>query len=161
MNDFKLFLFSRSSTSLASFRTLRTVETTTLTTLVDTLCIERTADDMVADTWEILHTTTTDEDDRVLLEIMTFAGDVADRLLTVRETHFRDLSQGGVWFFRSHRVDLRAHATFLRTGEGKLTTFDRVLDHLEDGRFTLADLVAARLTDQLINGSHTKKDEDG
>src|SRR5680860_535808 len=39
-------------------------------------CIERSSDDLVAHTGKVLHTATTHQHDRVLLQVVTFAGDV-------------------------------------------------------------------------------------
>ncbi len=113
---------------------------------------------MVSYTWEILHTTTADEDDRVLLEIVAFAADVADSFLTIRETDLRDLSESGVWFLWGHGVYLRTDTALLRTRERKLSTLDRVFDDLKDRGFALADLVAARLSDELVDSRHERRE---
>jgi hypothetical protein len=38
--------------------------------------VKRSTDDFVTDTWKILHTSATDEDDRVFLEVVALTRDV-------------------------------------------------------------------------------------
>src|SRR5699024_12647453 len=51
---------------------LGTVAATSLTTVFNTLGIQSTADDLVADTWKVFHTTATNKHDGVLLELVAF-----------------------------------------------------------------------------------------
>ena len=71
---------------LLLLRSLHAVLTTTLLAIRYAAGIERTADDVVANTGEILHTTTTHEHDRVLLEVVTLTGDIAIDLPAIRQT---------------------------------------------------------------------------
>jgi len=71
---------------------------------------------VVANTGKILHTTTTDEHDAVLLEVVTFTGDVADDFHAVGETNTAHLTKSGVRLLRGRRVNAHAHATLLRAG---------------------------------------------
>lgn len=76
---------------LLLLRSLHAVLTATLLAIRYAAGIESTADDVVAHTGEILHTTTTHEHDRVLLEVVTLTGDIAIDLPTIRQTDTRHL----------------------------------------------------------------------
>jgi len=67
----------------ALLRTLRAVFRTALLTVLDALCIEDAADDVVTDTRQILHEAAADRDNRVFLQVMTFTGDITDDFKTV------------------------------------------------------------------------------
>src|SRR5438477_5585024 len=55
--------------------------------------IQRPADDVISHSREVFHTTPADEHDRVLLQIVALARDVAGDLQPVREPHARHLAQ--------------------------------------------------------------------
>src|SRR5207237_4352650 len=81
--------------------------------------VERSADHLVADARQVLDATAADEDDRVLLEVVSLAGDVGRDLHAVRQPDARDLAQRGIRLLRRRRVDARADAALLRsTAEG-------------------------------------------
>jgi hypothetical protein len=68
---------------------------------------------VVTHTGKVLHTTATNKHDRVLLEIVTLARDVAVDLLAVGEADTSHLTHSGVRFLRGCSVDTHAHATTL------------------------------------------------
>src|SRR5436190_14545196 len=74
-------------------RPLCSVFGTALLAVLHALRIEHATQDMVAHTRKVLHAAAADHDDRVLLEVMAFAGDVADHLEAVSEAHLGDLAQ--------------------------------------------------------------------
>jgi hypothetical protein len=53
-----------------------------------------TANDMISNAWEIAYSTTADEDNTVLLEVMAFATDICDDFLSCREPNPCNLSEG-------------------------------------------------------------------
>src|SRR6185312_5394951 len=55
---------------------LRTVAAASLLAVLDTLGIQRATDDIVTNTGKVLHTTTANEHDGVLLEVVANTGDV-------------------------------------------------------------------------------------
>jgi hypothetical protein len=55
--------------------------------------VERAAYDLVPNTWQVLHTSTTNQDDGVLLEIVTDAWDVRRDLDAACKTHARHLAK--------------------------------------------------------------------
>src|ERR1700722_15100137 len=55
--------------------------------------VERAADNVVANTGKIFDTASANQDDRVLLEIVPFAGDVRRHLHSVRQANAANLSK--------------------------------------------------------------------
>src|SRR5712675_750257 len=106
----------RRDMAISLFWTLGAVFRTALTAVFDALGVERTADDMIAQTREILDPPTADQDNRVLLQVVTLARDVTRHLKAVGEPHARHFAQSGIGLFRRGRVDARAHPALLRTG---------------------------------------------
>src|SRR5262249_2787880 len=79
--------------------------------------------------------------DRVLLQIMALARDVADHLEAVGEADLGDLAQRRVRLLRRRGVDAGAHAALLRA-------------LLQRRHLLLRMLRDARLADQLVDGRH-------
>src|SRR6516225_3592745 len=76
--------------------TLGAVFRTALAPILYTLGVERAADDMITHPWEIFHSATTDQNDRMLLQVVSLARDVARDLEPVRQAHARHLAQRGI-----------------------------------------------------------------
>src|SRR6266542_3715083 len=85
-----------------------------LATIVDARGVERTADDVITDARQILHTAATNEAHRVLLQVVTLAGDVAGDFHPVGEANTSDLTQSRVRLLRRRGVHADAYATLLR-----------------------------------------------
>src|SRR4029079_8444553 len=94
---------------------LRPVTTRGLLAVLDALRVQRAADDLVAHAGEVLHTAATDQDDRVLLEVVTLTGDVRGDLHLAGELDAGDLAQRGVRLLRRGRVHAGAHDSALAT----------------------------------------------
>src|SRR3954447_7153791 len=92
---------------------LRAVAAAGLLAVLDTLGVERAADDLVADTGKVLHTAAAHEHDRVLLQVVTDARDVGRDLDAGAQTHAGDLAEGRVGLLGGGRVDAGADATAL------------------------------------------------
>src|SRR3954462_11204874 len=120
---------------------LRAVAAASLLAVLHALGVERAADDLVADTGEVLHPAAAHEHDRVLLQVVADAGDVGGDLDAGRQPHAGDLAQRGVRLLGGGRVDTRAHAAPLGRP-------------LQSGRLVLRHLVLAALADQLVDGGH-------
>jgi hypothetical protein len=71
-------------------------------------------DDVISGTGKILNTSATDKHYRVLLEIMSFTGNVAGNFNSVGETYSRDLTKCGVRLLRGRSLNSGANATLLR-----------------------------------------------
>src|SRR5690349_1981855 len=93
---------------------LRAVSAAGLLAVADTLGVQRAADDLVANAGQVLHTTATDQNDRVLLEVVTNPGDVGGDLDATAQLDTRHLPQSRVRLLGRGGVDARAHATSLR-----------------------------------------------
>src|ERR1700751_472579 len=87
---------------------------TTLLAVLDPLRIEHAAQDVIAHARQILDAAAADHDDRMLLQIVAFAGDIADDLETVGQPHLGDLAQRRIRLLRRRRVDARADPALLR-----------------------------------------------
>lgn len=96
------------------FRPLCPVLRTTLTTFLNTLRIVRPAYDMIANARQIFHTTPTDQNHRVLLQIVSFTGDVRRDLDPVCQTHTSHLASCRIRFFWCRCVNTHTNAAFLR-----------------------------------------------
>src|SRR5207237_7502920 len=75
------------------FRSLGSVFGSALVAAIDARCVERAAHDVVAHTGQILHTSTANEHNRVLLEVMALARDVGGDLEAIGEAHTRNFAQ--------------------------------------------------------------------
>src|SRR4051795_12322344 len=91
-------------------RPLRAVLRAALTAVGHAGRVERRADDLVADARQVLDAAAADQDDRVLLQVVTLARDVGRDLHAVRQPDARDLPQRGVRLLRRRRVDACADA---------------------------------------------------
>src|SRR5687768_6004992 len=112
-----------------------------LATVLDPLGVEHAPEDVVADTGEVADAAAADQDHRVLLEIVAFAGDVADHLALVGQADLGDLAKRRVRLLRRGRVDAGADAALLR-----------VLLHR--GNLALRLLRLPTLADQLVDRRH-------
>src|SRR3954452_12749072 len=120
---------------------LRAVTAAGLLAVLHALGVERAADDLVADTGEVLHPAAADEHDGVLLEVVAHTRDVRRDLDAARQPHAGDLAEGGVRLLRGGGVDAGADtATLGRTLQGR--------------RLVLRHLVLAALADQLVDRGH-------
>src|SRR6266568_4605848 len=120
---------------------LRAVAAAGLLAVLDALGVQRTADDLVANAWQVLHPATTHEHHRVLLEVVPLARDVGRDLDAAGQLHTGDLAQRRVRLLGRGGVDAGAHAAPLRTP-------------LERRSLLLGDLVLAALADQLLDRGH-------
>src|SRR4029453_6418117 len=120
---------------------LRAVTAAGLLAVADTLGVQRTADDLVADARKVLHSAATHEHDRVLLQVVTDTRDVRRHLDLAAELHTSDLAQRRVRLLGGSGVHARAHAAPLRAS-------------LQRRRLGLARLRLAALADQLLDRGH-------
>src|SRR4051794_7544410 len=117
---------------------LRAVAAAGLLAVADTLSVQRTPDDLVPNTRKVLHTAATHEHDRVLLQVVTDAGNVGRDLDAARQPNTGDLPKRGVRLLRRRRVDARADTAALRAS-------------LERRRLVLGPLALAPLAAQLLD----------
>ncbi len=96
---------------------------------------------MVANTWKVFHTTTTDKDDGVLLEVVTFSADVGDDFVAVGEANFGNLTESGVRLLWRAGVNLETNAAALWAV-------------VQSRRLRLGDCFFTTFADELVNGGH-------
>src|SRR6478736_117176 len=114
-----------------------------LLTVLHTLGIEGATDDLVADTREVLHATTANEHNGVLLQVVANTGDVGGNFHAAVEAHTCHLTQSRVRLLRGGGVDAGANTA----AHGAA---------LKRGSLGLRDLRRAALTDQLVNLRHSR-----
>ncbi|VXC71244.1 conserved exported hypothetical protein [Arthrobacter sp. 9V] len=117
------------------------VTAASLLAVLDTLGVECAADDLVADTRKVLNTTTTDEHDGVLLEVVANTGDVGGNFYATVETHTCHLTESRVRLLGGGGVNAGANTAAHRAA-------------LQRGSLGLGDLRRAALADQLVNRRH-------
>src|SRR4051812_24304503 len=99
--------------SSARLRRLRTVEGATAATGINPGRVERATNDVVANARQVLHPTTTNENNRVLLQIVAFTRNVGGDFHAVGQTNARNLSKRRVRLLWRSRLDLSADAALL------------------------------------------------
>ena len=102
MIRFKLFLVAFSA-----------VLRTALLTSGYTYGIESAADNVVTNTWKILNTAASDEDDAVFLQVMAFARNVSRNFDSVGQAYTCYFTKSRVWLLRCSCVNSCADTTFL------------------------------------------------
>ena len=133
---------------------LGTVLGTGLHTTLNTLGVEGTTDDVVADAGQVLYTAAADHDHRVLLQRMTHTGDVSGDLVAVGQTDTGDLTQSGVGLLGGRGSHGGADATLLRGGQVSLLVLQRIQALLHSGGIGLVGSLFPALLDQLIKSRH-------
>lgn len=122
-------------------RFLATVPATRLSSLVDSQSILSTPNDLISNTRQIANPPASDQDDRVFLQIVTFARNINSDFLAIAQANTGDLPQGRVRLFRSHRSNLQANTLLLRA----------LFQHWRFGELSLGPTI---LANQLINCWH-------
>src|SRR5260370_15705556 len=131
----------RRDMALLLSRPLSAVFRAALAPVLDALGVVRAADDVIAHAGQVLDPAAADQHDRMLLQVVALAGDVAGDLEAVGQAHARDLAQGRVRLFRRRRVDAPAHPAFLRA-------------LLHRRNLVARDLRCPRVADQLVYRRH-------
>src|SRR3989344_7058345 len=98
---------------LSFFRALSTVFRAGLLTIFHASCIQAAAHHVVTHTWQILYTTTTQQHNRVLLQIVAFAADVANHFIAVGQAHFGNFTQSRVWLLWRSGIHTGTYTAFL------------------------------------------------
>src|ERR1700724_1962102 len=101
----------RRDTGVPLLWTLCALFRTAVTTILDALGIEGAADDVITHPRQVFDAATADQYHRMLLKVVTLAGNVARNLEAVGEANPRDLPQRGIRLLWCGRIDARAHAS--------------------------------------------------
>jgi hypothetical protein len=96
---------------------------------------------MITNAWQIFHTSTADQDDRVFLKVVSFTRNVCDDFEAVCKTNLRHLTESGVRLFGRTGHNLRADAA----AEGALR---------QSGALGLDLNLLAPFTDELVDRWH-------
>src|SRR5690606_6289946 len=97
-----------------------TVFGSALAAIVDAGAVQGAANRVVTDTGKILDAAAANHHDRMLLQVVTFAADVARNLVTVGQPHTGDFPKRGIRLLGGGGVHTGTHAALLRTaGEGR------------------------------------------
>src|SRR4029077_7285177 len=132
------------ASALTLLRTLRAVLAAALHPLGDADGVEHASNDVIANARQILHTSPTNQNNRVFLEVVSDARDVGRDLDAVGQTNARNLTERRVRLLRCRRIDARADAALLRA-------------RLQSRRLGLVADLAAALTHELADRWHSSK----
>ena len=116
----------------------------------NTLCIQRSADDVVTYTRQVTDSSAADQDNRVLLQVVSDTGNVDRCFQTVGKTYSRDLTKSGVRLFGGHRLDDGADASLLGSGKIDGSVLYGVETLLKSGGGGFIDRCLSSLPDELV-----------
>ena len=86
----------------------------TATTFFNSLAVQGTTNDVITNAGKVLYTTTTNKNDRVFLQVVSFARNVHGDLFPVTQANTGNLSKSRVRLFRGHGTHLQANTLLLR-----------------------------------------------
>ena len=148
-------LSSRCLLGCACLGSLCAVLGTGLTSLGNALSIKCSSDDVVTHTGEILNSSASDENNRVLLKVMTDTGDISCHFVSVSELDSGDLSHCGVRLLRCSRSYRCAYSSFLRRAEVDRYLLLGIVALLKCGSRGFLFENTSALAYQLIKGWHS------
>lgn len=125
----------------------------TTATLIETCGVETTTDDSVLDA-DVLHATTTEHNNRVLLEVVALSGDVSSYFHLVREANTGDLTDSRVRLTGGLRSHLHAHATLERRRVERWAVLEGVEATTKSHDLRLATGGLAGLLGELVDSRH-------
>src|SRR5262245_1307504 len=113
---FLLFLTLCASSSRAFLRTLRAIFRAALFAVSHANRVERAAHNVITHAWQILDTSSANQNDRVLLEVVPDTRDVRSYFNLIGQPDARNLAQSRVRLFRRLGLDLHTNSASLRAG---------------------------------------------
>ena len=117
------------------------VARTSLLALCNACGIEGAAHDVVTNAGQVFNTAAADKNGRVLLKVVTFAGNVNGTFLLVGQSHPCDLTKRRVGLLGRSRRDGKANAALLRAC-------------VENGALGLVRLRLSAFLDELVDRGH-------
>ena len=93
---------------------------------LNALGVERTTDNVVTNARKILNTAAADQNDGVLLQVVTNAGNVSGNFITVRQAHTGDLTKSRVRLLRGGGTNSGADTSLLRRRQISRPVLQRV-----------------------------------
>ena len=133
--------------SLLFLGSLCAVLGTALLTVCNALGIQSAADDVVTNTRQVSYSAASDENDGVLLKVMSDTGNVGRSLQTVGKSYSGDLAERGVRLLGAGGGNLCANASLLGRRQIGGSILKRVEALLKHRCFGLVGLVGAALSD--------------
>src|SRR5512146_623422 len=127
---------------ISLLRALGAVERTALLAVLDALGVEHAADDVIAHARKVLDAAAADQDDAMFLKVVALAGNISERLISIRQAHLGDLAQSRIRLLGRGRVDAGADGALLRAA-------------LERRHLVALRLFAARLANELVDRRHS------
>ena len=118
------------------------------------LSVESSADDVVTYAGKVANSSASDENDGVLLKVVTDTGDVAGSFHSVGKSYSGDLTESGVRLFRRGSRNLCANAALLRATLICRAVLQGVEALLQNGSLRLIGLVLSALSYELVKGWH-------
>ncbi len=127
------------------------------TAVLDPFAVQSAADNVVANTRQVFHAAATNQDHRVLLQVMAYTANVGGNFHTVGQPDPGNLAKGRVGFFRSHGPDLNTHAPPLGATRTPLhPVAQRVLHPVQRRGLSLLPDWPASLSNKLAYSRHRK-----
>ena len=136
------------------FGSLCAVLGTRLHASCNALGVKRSANDVVTAARQVTDSSSADQHNGVLLQIVSDPRDIGRRLQTVCQSHSGDLAERGVRLLRADGGDLRAHAPLLGRGQIRRAVVQGVEALLQHRRLGFVHGFLAAVFDQLIKGRH-------
>ena len=126
------------------FRAFRAIFGTRLHSVRNPCSVQRTSDNVVTHTRQVLYSAASDQNNGVFLQVMTFARDISGNFDPVGKTYSGNLSQSGVRLFRCRCFYCCADTAFLRRRNICRFLLQRIQPFLQSGcgRFFLNSLSA-------------------
>ena len=138
-----LFGYSPSHDRLTlGFRPLCSIFRTTLCTPLNTCCVQRTTYNVITYSWQVFHTTSTNQHNAVFLQVMAFTTNVCIDFIAICQTNTSYFTHSRVRFLWRCRVDAHTNAAALWA-------------RVQGGRFARLGLRDAPFSDELLDGWHS------
>ena len=127
---------------------------TALLTVRNTLCIQSSANDVITATGEVTYTSASDEDNGVLLQVMSDTGNISGSFHSVRKSYSGDLTQSRVRLLRAGSSYLGANASLLRCAYISRFVLYRVETSLKNRGLGLILRLRSAILNKLVKGWH-------
>ena len=138
---------------LSGLGLLGSIERAAAATFLDACRIQFAAYDGIANA-DVFHATASDKNDRVLLKIMTLAGNIGGNFHAIGQAYTGDFPYGGVWFAGSLCRHTRTNASFERRGEKGWAVFNCIEAARKRDCLRTPSLLGSALACKLIYRRH-------
>ena len=135
------------------------IEWSPLFSVFYSFAVQNSSHNMILHPWKILYSSSSNCDNWMLLEIMSFSSNISVYLISICQSYFCYFTQGWVWFFWRHSCHLGTYSSFHRTPFWKFCYFpslERVFEYLKSRRFRFFYFIFSRFFYELTNSRHFK-----